>query len=88
MLGRWIQNGGAEAQQGWGGLGHAKRCGTAGETDGLAGVGIQTEEGLKRLERFDPIFSAVAAHLTLSEAMQAVRVDGQELATEVTAGAS
>ena len=69
------------------GRGRARR-GARGETDRLAGVGVEHEESLSGLGR--PFRSSWrwSAHVALAEAAYAVGIDGQEPSLEMARGAA
>ena len=67
--------------------GRARR-GAGGEADRLAGVDVQDEEGLGRLDGPLPAILAVGPHVPLRVAAHAVGIDGQQPAPEVARGAT
>jgi hypothetical protein len=64
------------------------RRGARGETDRLAGIGVEREESLGGLGGPFPIVVTVGAHVPLAEAAHAMRIDRQQPAPEVARGAA
>ena len=69
------------------GRGRARR-GAGGEADRLAGIDVQDEEGLGRLDGPLPAILAVGPHVPLAVAAHAMGIDGQQPAPEVARGAA
>ena len=64
------------------GRGRARR-GAGGETDRLAGIDVEREEGLSGLGGPFPVILAMEPHVPLAEAAYAMGIDGQQPALEV-----
>ena len=69
------------------GRGRARR-GAGGEADRLAGIDVQDEEGLGRLDGPLPGILTVGPHVPLGVAAHAMGIDGQQPAPEVARGAA
>ena len=69
------------------GRGRARR-GAGGEADRLAGIDVQHEEGLGRLDGPLPGILTVGSHVPLAEAAHAMGIDGQQPALEMARGAA
>ncbi len=79
---------GRQLQQLRGGLRDGAGRGAGQESDGLAGVGIEGEEGLGHVDGASLAVLFVPAHLTFAVAVQAVRVDDEDASAKVVAGAT
>jgi hypothetical protein len=83
-----LEDVGGKRQQIDRGIGGRAR-GTAGsETNGLAGLGVEAEEGLGDFLSEVLIVRLEADHLPLAIADQPMRINGQELTSEMAAGAT
>ena len=58
------------------------------KSQGLAGVGVETEKSLGHLDGLPLVFVLAPRHLAFGVRAHPVRIDGQELAGEVAAGAA
>ena len=67
-------------------LGDATGGTGAGEANRLAGLGVQTEEGLGDLDGFEPRIVPETDHLAFAATVETVRIDGQESSGKVPAG--
>lgn len=81
-----VEDGLGQEQQRGRGLRHGARGAGQMKAQRLTGLGVQAEEGLKDLERLGAGVLAMASGLALGVALEAVRIDGQELAAEMPAG--
>ena len=70
------------------GLGDGACRGADGESQGLGGLDVETEEGLSGFEGLGLVLVLSPDHLALGIAAQPVGVDGQQISLEVSAGAS
>jgi hypothetical protein len=76
-----------QVKQLWGGLGHGSRRRGQGKTKWLRAVQIQAEKTLRHFERLLVGIETVAPHLAFGRALDAMRINAEQSALEVAAGA-
>src|SRR6266403_2826975 len=88
MTGGGIENLLAKLKQLRSGLGHGLSRRGQGKTKRLATLQVQAEKALRHFERLLGGIESVPAHLAFSGALNAMRINSQQSALEVAAGAS
>jgi len=87
MICRWIENLLAKLQQLRSGLGHCLSRRGQRKTKRLATLQVQAEKALRHFERLLVGIESVLPHLAFSGALNAMRINRQQSALEVAAGA-